>query len=200
MRPNQPNKVSWSLMHPLPLSLVPLYLGIAAAVAAPVSIAACQILMGATTGALIVTRTRWRLPPVWIALALFMLGTLVSGAASGHFRAGWPQYKKFYVYLMLFLVVSAVRTVKQVRTISIGWALGAALSSTWALDQFVTKYEDAMDAHQDFYRAYVASRITGFANHWMTFSSEMMMVLMVIAALAFFSTEPRCGILAMVVP
>src|SRR5258706_12577202 len=140
MRPNQPNKVSWSLMHPLPLSLVPLYLGIAAAVAAPVSIAACQILMGATTGALIVTRTRWRLPPMWIALALFMCGTLLSGAASGHFRAGWPQYKKFYVYLMLFLVTSAIATIQQVKWIAWGWALGAALSSAWALNQFIVKY------------------------------------------------------------
>src|SRR5258708_19875480 len=108
----QANKVSWSLMNQ-----VPLYLAGAAAVAAPISIAACQILMGATAAALIVTRSRWRLPPVWIALALFMLGTLLSGAASGHFRAGWPPYKKFFVYLMLLLLFPPAPPIKTSHTI-----------------------------------------------------------------------------------
>jgi putative inorganic carbon (HCO3(-)) transporter len=177
---------------------VPLYLAGAAAVAAPISIAACQILMGATAAALIVTRSRWRLPPAWIALALFMLGTLLSGAASGHFRAGWPQYKKFYVYVMLFLVTSAITSLKHVTWIARAWALGAALSSAWALNQFMNKYLDAMEEHRDFYTAYVGRRITGFADHWMTFSGEMMIVLMVISALVFFSKERRWVIWALV--
>lgn len=178
-------------MSQLPRHLVPLYLAGAAAVAAPVSIAACQILMGATAAAMLATRSRWRIPPVWIPLVLFMLGTLASGAASGHFRAGWPQYKKFIVYVMLFLVTSAIITMKQVQWIGWGWALGATLSAAWALNQFYNKYQDAADAHLDFYRAYVADRITGFANHWMTFSGEMLMSLMIIAALVFFSTDRK---------
>ncbi|HEV8147717.1 MAG TPA: O-antigen ligase family protein [Bryobacteraceae bacterium] len=169
------------------MTKLPLYLAGAAAVAAPVSIAACQILMGATAAALIGTRSRWRFPPVWIPLLLFMLGTLLSGAASGHFRAGFPQYKKFIVYVMLFLVTSTIASMQQVKWIALGWAAGAALSSAWALNQFFNKYQDAVEAHQDFYRAYVGDRITGFANHWMTFSGEMMMALMIIAALVFFA-------------
>jgi O-antigen ligase len=169
------------------MTKLPLYLAGAAAVAAPVSIAACQILMGATAAALIGTRSRWRLPPVWIPLLLFMAGTLLSGAASGHFRAGFPQYKKFIVYVMLFLITSAIASIQQVKWIGLGWAAGAALSSAWALNQFLNKYQDSVEAHQDFYRAYVANRITGFANHWMTFSGEMMMALMIIAALVFFA-------------
>ena len=72
-----------------------------------------------------------------------------------------------------------------------GCAGAAALSAAWALNQFYNKYEDAVEAHQDFYRAYVADRITGFTTHWMTFSEQMMLVLLVIGAVVFFSTDRR---------
>jgi hypothetical protein len=72
-----------------------------------------------------------------------------------------------------------------------GWAAGAVLSSAWALNQFFNKYQDRVESNQDFYRAYVADRITGFANHWMTFSGEMMMALMVIGAMVFFGRFKR---------
>src|ERR1700729_3079885 len=93
----------------------PLYLSGAAAITTVVSIRAFEILMALALLALIVTRRRWRVPPVWIPLTLFLLGTLVSLAASGHVREGLPQVRKFYVYLMLFLVASAVRTVREIR-------------------------------------------------------------------------------------
>jgi putative inorganic carbon (HCO3(-)) transporter len=152
-----------------------------------VSIAAFELLMGAAVLAIIATRTPWRAPRVWLPLALFMAATVASLLASGHVRQGFPQIKKFYVYLMLFLVVTAIRNLRQVRGIALGWALAASLSAAWALNQFYNKYEDAKEAHVDFYNAYVASRITGFMGHWMTFSGHMMMALMVIGALAFFS-------------
>ncbi len=141
--------------------------------------------------ALIVTRQNWRIPPIWVPLSVFVAGTLISLAASGHWRAGWPQVKKFYVYLMLFLVTTAFRNVRQVRWLAVGWAVAALLSAGWSLSQFIVKYEEAQEAHQNFYAAYVASRITGFMNHWMTFSGEMMIVLLVIGAVVFFSKDRR---------
>src|ERR1700691_5642901 len=85
----------------------PLYLAGAAAITTVVSIRAFEILMALALLALIVMRRRWRVPPIWFPLALFLLGTLASLAASGHVREGLPQVRKFYVYLMLFLVTSA---------------------------------------------------------------------------------------------
>jgi len=163
----------------------------AAAVCSLISIAAMEILMGAALVALLVTRARWRIPPIWLPLVVFLALTLISLAAAGHIREGLPQVKKFFLYLMLFLVPSAVRTVRQVRLVAGGWAAAAAASSAWALNQFYNKYEDAKEAHHDFYRAYVADRITGFMDHWMTFSNQMMMALLVIAAIVFFSTGRR---------
>jgi putative inorganic carbon (hco3(-)) transporter len=168
---------------------LPLYLAIAAAVTTLVSIRVFEILMAATLLAIIATRTRWRVPPVWLPLSLFLLGTLVSLFASGHVREGLPQVRKFYVYLMLFLVTSAVRTVLEVRWIAIGWAAVAALSSLWALQQFYEKYRAAQSAHQNFYTSYIDARITGFMGHWMTLSAELMMALLIIGAMVFFARD-----------
>ncbi len=85
---------------------IALYLVGAAAVTTLVSIRVFEILMAAAFVALIVTRRRWRLPPVWLPLSLFLLGTLISLFVSGHVREGLPQVRKFYVYLMLFLVTT----------------------------------------------------------------------------------------------
>jgi O-antigen ligase len=126
-------------------------------------------------------------PPVWLPLSLFLLGTLVSLFASGHIREGLPQVRKFYVYLMLFLVTSAFRTVRETRWVALGWTIAATLSSAWALKQFYAKYRAAEFAHQNFYTSYVDARITGFMGHWMTLSGELMMVLLVIGALVFFA-------------
>ena len=176
-----------------------LYLAGAAAVTTLVSIRAFEILMALAFVALIMTRRQWRIPPVWIPLALFMLGTLVSLAASGHPREGLPQVRKFYVYLMLFLVTSAFETARQIRWVAIGWTLAAALSSLWALKQFLQSYTAFLESeyratgqtHPEFYTFYVDARVTGFMGHWMTLGGELMMVLLLIGALVFFATDRR---------
>lgn len=165
------------------------YLVGVAAITTVISIRVFEILMAVALVALIVTRRRWRIPPIWLPLALFLVGTLVSLFASGHVREGLPQVRKFYVYLMLFLVTSAIETGRQIRWIALGWTLAAALSSLWAFRQFWEKYRSAQEAHENFYTAYVDARITGFMGHWMTLSGELMIALLVIGALAFFSTD-----------
>jgi O-antigen ligase len=176
---------------------LPLYLAGAAAVTTVVSIRAFEILMAAALLALIVTRRPWRFPPVWIPLSLFLLGTLASLAASGHAREGLPQVRKFYVYLMLFLVTSAFQTARQIRWVALGWTLAAALSSLWAILQFLKKYTAFLEseyraagqAHPDFYTFYIDARITGFMGHWMTLGGELMIVLLLIGAMVFFATD-----------
>lgn len=166
-----------------------MYLAGAAAITPLISIRLFEVLMAAALIALVATRSRWRVPPIWLPLSLFVLGTLVSLVASGHIREGLPQVRKFYVYLMLFLVTAAVRSIRQVRWIALGWALAATASSLWAGKQFFDKYRAAESAHQNFYTAYVDARVTGFMGHWMTLSGELMMTLLVIAALVFFGPD-----------
>jgi O-antigen ligase len=169
----------------------PLYLAGSAAVTAEVSIFACELLLGLALLAFLVSGEKPRWPPVILPLAAWIGWTLLSLALNGHVRAGLPQVKKFYVYLILLVVYWAFRGVEQIRVVALGWALGAALSSAWGMEQFARKYKAAQAAHQDFYTAYVNDRIIGFMDHWMTFSSHMMMALLVIGALLLFSRERR---------
>jgi putative inorganic carbon (hco3(-)) transporter len=163
----------------------------AAVIATAVSITAFEFLMALAFVGLVVTRTRLRIPPFWAPLALFLLGTLVSLAASGHIRDGLPQVWKFYVYAMLFLVTSTFENVRQIRTIVLAWSLAAVVAAAWGLLQFARKYEYAQNTGRAFYSYYVLSRITGFTNHWMTFGGQMMIALLLIAAIVLFATDRR---------
>lgn len=173
---------------------IPLWLAGAAAAATVVSIAAFEILLGAALLSTLLTkesRTSWRWPSILLPLSIWFALTLVSAAFSGEARAAFPQFKKFYVYLMLFLVYALFRTIAQVRALVIAWTAGATLSALWGFVQLTQKYRAAEAAHRNFYYAYIDSRITGFMGHWMTFSGHMMIALMLLGALYFFSPDRR---------
>src|SRR2546430_12619415 len=107
---------------------LPAILAGASAAVVIVSIAASQILLGLAIIAILASRAKLRWPPVAIPLLLWMTWTLVSVVANGHERQGYPQIKKFYVYLTLFAVYTAIRTVRQIRWIALGWVLGGSRS------------------------------------------------------------------------
>jgi putative inorganic carbon (HCO3(-)) transporter len=169
----------------------PLYLAGAAAAGTVVSIAAFEILLGLALLSLLLTKHTWRWPPVTLPVCLWVAGTLVSSLASGDLHAAFPQIKKLYIFAMLFVVYTTFRKVSQIRWVFYGWATGAALSAAWSMVQFFRKFQAAQAAHQDFYLAYVAARITGFMGHWMTFSGHMMIVLLLISAFVFFTKKDR---------
>ena len=58
---------------------------------------------------------------------------------SGYPAAGLPQIKKFYVYLMLPVVYSAVRELRQARWLTLAWSAAAAIGAADALVQFLRK-------------------------------------------------------------
>lgn len=169
----------------------PAYLAAAAAVMTVVSIAASQILMGLAVAVFLASRRRIAWPPVTWPLAAWMLLTVLSLAASGHVREGLPQIKKFYVFLMLFLIASALRGLRDIRAIAFGWAAAAALSAAWSMEQFARKVQQARHDHIEFYVSYVGNRITGFMSHWMTFSGQMMIAILIAGALLLFSRDRR---------
>ncbi|HVX66564.1 MAG TPA: O-antigen ligase family protein [Bryobacteraceae bacterium] len=175
----------------VPAARAALWCAAASSAAALVSIAASQILLGCAIVALLARRDRWRLPPASIALALFLAGTVLALAFSANPAAGLPQIKKFYVFLMLPVVYSAVREVRQAREFVLVWAAVASAASLRALVQFLLKVQEAHRAGQSLYEYYVGERITGFMSHWQTFGGEQMMVLLLLAAFLMFSPHAR---------
>jgi putative inorganic carbon (hco3(-)) transporter len=165
----------------------PAFLAGAAAATTPVSIAISQILLGAAVLSLLLNHRQLRWPPITAPVAMFLGWTLLSVVASPDWRAGMPQVKKFYVYLMLFAVFSAVRSLKEIRYVAWGWIAGGTLSALWALQQGFQMYRATP---RFFYYVYSnQSRITGFMNHWMTFSGVTMMALLIAGAMWLFDRD-----------
>jgi len=179
-----------SRFRPL-LEQAPLIFAGGSTIAILIGIAPSQILLGAAIAALLATRTRWRLPPIWFPLALFLVGTLISLAFSGDPAAGLPQVKKIYVYLMLLVVYTAVRKVSQARFLVLAWAAVASAGAVLGLIQFLRKMQEAHAAGQTLYSYYVGERITGFMSHWQTFGGEEMIVLVMLGAFLMFSPRAR---------
>jgi putative inorganic carbon (HCO3(-)) transporter len=167
------------------------YVTFASCVSILFSIAVSQILMGLALVLLVASRAKLRLPPVWLPMVVFMSGTVISWLLSGDMRRGLPQIRKFYVWVILLLVFSTFRKLTEVRWTVVAWTAVATVSALYSFVQFGQKYQDALDADQDFYQAYVASRITGFMGHWMTFGGEEMVVLLFLAAFLFFAVTSR---------
>lgn len=155
------------------------------------SIAVSQILLGLAFAALLLSGGRMRLPPIRLPLALFFLGTVVSVLLSVDPRAGTPQIRKFFVFLILLLVYSTFRNLNQVRNIVLVWAAVGSVSATRGLFQFLQKYQEAQALGRDFYTYYVGERITGFMSHWMTFGGQSMIVLLMLAAFLFLAPPNR---------
>src|SRR5690242_16934063 len=94
--------------------------------------------------ALVVFRLQYglklRFPPLGAPLAAFFVWTVLAILFSGHIAEGWEGVRKFYLFLMLPIVVSTVRSHADVRRLVWGLTVGATLSAGWSLVQFARKY------------------------------------------------------------
>ncbi|MGP8245979.1 MAG: O-antigen ligase family protein [Bryobacteraceae bacterium] len=167
------------------------WLTFASAVAILFSIAASQILLGLALAALFLSGEKLRLPRIWLPLALFMLGTVVSWLANGQFAVGIPQIKKFYVFGELLIVFSLLRDIQWIRRVFLVWAGFGAITATLGAIQFAAKVQEAHRLGQTFYDYYVARRITGFTSHWNTYSAEQMFALIMLSAFVLFAPGGR---------
>lgn len=167
------------------------YLSWASAVAVLVSIAVSHILLALAVATLLISGTKLRLPRIWWLLAAFLGGTLISLLLSADPGAGRPQVRKFFVYLVLLVVFSTFRNVRQARWVVLSWAAVGAAASGVALAQFGKKVFEAARQGAGFYQYYVADRITGFMSHWMTFSGEAMIALVMLTSFLVFGRPDR---------
>ena len=165
------------------------YAAFGSAVSILFSIAISQILLGLAIAALLLSGAKLRLPPVWIPLGLFLLGTVISLLLAHDPAAGLPQIRKFYVFCMLPVVFSTIRTQTSIRRLFLFWGAAGAATAVWGMVQFVQKMRQARALHMNFYDYYTGERITGAMSHWMTFGGEEMFVLLMLAAFLLFGPE-----------
>ncbi|MEO8025524.1 MAG: hypothetical protein ABI823_03585, partial [Bryobacteraceae bacterium] len=158
-----------------------------AAVCTVISIAATQILLGGAVLAIVAGRIRPRVPPILWPLGVWFVWTLLSILVNGHAIQALPQVKKFYVYLVLLAIPTAVQGLARVGVVLRWLAAAAAASSAWSVVQFYEKYSASVEQNRSFYEFYVGDRVTGFMSHWMTFGGEMMIVVLLIGGFVLFA-------------
>ncbi len=122
-----------------PLARTAFYITWACAASVLLSIAVSQILLALAFCAVLVSGVRLRLPRIWVPLALFMAGTVLSLLLSGDMAAGRPQIRKFYVYLMLLVVYSTFRGMAQVRGLVLSWTVVGGAAAVLGIVQFAGK-------------------------------------------------------------
>jgi putative inorganic carbon (hco3(-)) transporter len=167
-----------------------LAVAIAAASLIHVSIAVSQTLLGVGVGLMLVFRRRFEFPRIWLPLLVFFLLTLISLLHSVDPWGGRPQIRKFYVFLLIPLMYGVFSVqFSKIIYVAAGWAVTATASGLWGLIQFFLRYHHATVTGEDFYTAYVASRITGFESHWMTFGALQLSVLLFLLAQLLFSSK-----------
>jgi putative inorganic carbon (HCO3(-)) transporter len=160
------------------------------------SIAVSQILLGAGILALVVFRRRLRFPPILLPLSLFFVATLIADLLSGDPWRGAAQIRKFFVFGIVLLLFNTFRSVRQVRSLTLVWSGGAAISGVFALVQFVRRWSDAVRLHADLYDYVLDGRITGFMSHWMTFGGEQMIVLLMTVSFLLFAERSKWKLFA----
>jgi len=165
-----------------PLQRAALCCAIGSAGSIAASIAISQILLGASLALvilLVATRqASLRLPSGWQFLAFFAVWTTLSWLVNGHLFEGRFQIRKFYVLLIVVVIATTFRGLRDARWVVSIWLGLGALSALWGLGQFWRKWDLARRAGSNFYLSYVSARITGFNSHWMTFSEILMFALL----------------------
>jgi O-antigen ligase len=154
----------------------------ASAVSTLFSIAISQILLGVALAAVLASRPRLSLPMWWRPLLLYMAWTVLSALLSPPVARHLPQILKLWLFAILLLEYGF----QPAYLVAV-----ACLSSIWGMVQFVRAYFHWRSLNLDFYTNYQQHRITGFKHHWMPFSGELMLVLMLVVAWLLVKHEKR---------
>jgi O-antigen ligase len=146
-----------------------------------------QILLGAALLALLVSRRPLFLPPQlgW-PLAAFGGWTLLATAFSSDPAAGLPQVRKLLVLLTVLVICNAFRSQSQLWHTIQAVVVAGGVAAGYGLVQFARDYWRIQREGLPFYDSYVVHQITGFMSHWMTFSGELMLILVLLASLLMF--------------
>lgn len=160
------------------------------------SIAISQILLGIGLLLVIVGRPALHFPPIKLPLTLFFIATILADLFSGDPLAGMPQIKKFYVFGIVVLISVAFKNVGGFTTLLVSWAAIASLSAAAGFVHVLARRQRAVNLRWiTDYDYYLDDRIRGFANHWMTFGAEQMIVLLLLVSFLLFACPKRWRIL-----
>jgi O-antigen ligase len=152
-------------------------LTLASAAAALISIAAAETLLAVACLTWIVIHPRvfvW--PSYFVPLCAFMATTALALFMSPQPLMGRAAIYKFWLFTMGLLAANFVSTPERARKSHSILLSVAAVTSLYALYQFVAAYRHFRQTQDLADDPMVLARITGFMGHWITFSAEQLLV------------------------
>jgi len=179
------------LIPPPFLKKLSLWLACASAIAILLSIAVSQILLAISVGVLLLSGLPLRWPKIALPLTAFLIWTLIALAFSPDPGYGVAQVRKMVVFTIMLVVFSSVRRIGEAKWLAMAWMLVGTATAGRGVVQFIHDVAAARAAHRDFYKFYIADRITGFQSHWMTFSGQELFILLLLIAFILYSAEAR---------
>src|ERR1019366_6468907 len=145
------NKRDTGSLVPSPfLRRLSLWLALAAAISILVSIAVSQILLALAVAFLLLSGLPLKWPRIALPIGLFLAWTLLSLAFSPDPGFGLPQVRKMFVFLMLLIIYSAVRTLAEARWLILAWIAAGSFTAARGLVQFVQDVAGARGAPPQF--------------------------------------------------
>lgn len=179
------------LVPPPFLKKLSLWLATASAVAILISVPASEIFLALAIGVLLLSGLPLRWPRIAIPLALFLGWTLLSLAFSPDPKGGLPQVNKMFVFATMLTIFSSVRELREAWCLIWAWVGVGTVAAGVGVVQFIHKWLQAVALHRDFYHFYLDQRITGFQNHWQTFSGQELYLLLMMAAYLLFASDAK---------
>lgn len=171
------------------------YLAFGSAVAVLISISLSQSLLALSIVFLLLSGEKLEFPPLRLPLAAFFLTTVVALVFSGDPQGGTPQIRKFFVFGMLLAIYSTFKTIGQVKSLVVAWAVVGCVSGLLGVGQYLERRQQALAENADYYGFFLDRRITGFAGHWMTFGGEEMIVLLMLASFLLLAKREKYKLL-----
>ena len=179
------------MVPPPYLKKLSLWLAFGSAVSILRSIAVSQVLLALALGVLLLSGLPLRWPRIALPLGMFLVWTDISLAFSPNPGYGLAQVRKMFVFTIMLIVFSTVRSLVEAKWLAFAWMGTGTVTAAQGLLQYVRDVAGAQAANQDFYHFYIADRIRGFMSHWMTFSGQELYVLLLLATFLLFGPKGK---------
>ncbi|MBI3895459.1 MAG: O-antigen ligase family protein [Acidobacteria bacterium] len=160
------------------------------------SIALCQMLLAAALLTFLLSRQPVEFPAHlgWPLLA-FIAWTLLSILFSQDPLSGLLYLRKVFLFFILVLVYNAYRHHRHLWLALKGIIIAGAVAALYGIGQFIYAYLNLKRQGRPFYENYVLHQASGFMSHWLTFSGQLMMVLLLTVSLLLFCRSIRFRLL-----
>ncbi len=131
-------------------------------------------------------------PPIKLPLALFSAGTVLSVLWAADPAPGWFAVRKLALFVTLLLASNLIASRKHLEFLLKGLCATSTVAALVGIVQFIRLYRVARVLYPErIYATMTSDRITGFMGHWMNFSGQQMLTIVILFAFLLLGRVTR---------